>query len=201
MSAGADGRLVVTLPVDRGRWQRLERPAFPASSADRSSSPDGRWIAKATGPGSAETAFQVDLGGVSLTRTARLSVIGAADRRPIAENSELPAEPGEKSSGPPVFSADSQTIALQVSNRIVLWDVASRRALDASIPLPPGAALAGAEAAKAGWRASAAGSQYGFDVNPAAWRDIACRLAGGPLALEDWKRYIGDTRPYAPTCR
>ena len=200
VSAGADGRLFVTLPVDRGRWTRLDGPAPTASAPASSASPDGRWIAKATGPGSPEEAFKVDLGGLSLTRTARLTVMKAADQTPIADNAELPVEPGEKSSGRPVFSADSATIALQVSDRIVLFDVSTLRALDASIPLPPGARLTGTEPAKHGWLAGSATARYALDADPQSWLATACSLAGGPMAPEPWKRYLGDNRPYAPAC-
>ena len=200
-SAGADGRLFVTLPVDRGRWTRRDGPAPIASAPARSASPDGRWIAKATGPGSPEEAFKVDLGGLALTRTARLTLVNAADLAPIAENAELPVEPGEKSSGSPVFSADSATIALQVAERIVLFDVSTVRAFDASIPLPPGTSLVGADPARLGWLATSPASRYAFDADPQTWLALACRLAGGPMAPEPWKRYLGDNRPYAPACR
>jgi hypothetical protein len=201
LSAGADGRLFVTLPVDRGRWTPIDAAAPIASAPLRSSSPDGRWIAQATGPGSPDEAFKVDLGGLSLTRSARLTVLNAGDRTAVVENAELPVEPGEKSAGAPVFSADSETIALQVAERIVLFDMPTRRALDASIPLPPGTTLAGAAPVKPGWLANSASVRHAFDADPQTWLAMACRLAGGPMAPEPWKRFLGDNRPYAPACR
>ncbi len=208
LSAGADGRLFVSLPVDRGRWTASDAPVPAASpspllsaSAARATSPDGRWIAKASGPGSAEDAFRIDLGGLSLTRTARLTVLRASDGTPVAENAELPVEPGERSVGAPIFAADSHTIALQIADRVLLWDVASGRALDAAIPLPPGGTLAGADAARAGWLARVGNAGYAFDTTPDAWRDSACRLAGGPIPADRWTRHLGDGRPYMPACR
>ncbi|MGZ8260899.1 MAG: hypothetical protein ACXWUL_10165, partial [Caldimonas sp.] len=200
LSAGADGRLFVTLPVDRGRWTRVDRPAPVASAPDRSISPDGRWIAKATGPGNPDDPYRIDLGALSRIETARLSVLHAADRAPVVENAELPVEPGEKA-GRPVFSADSKTIALDVSGKLVLWDMATLRAFDTSIALPPGSTLAAAQPGTDGWLATSREAHYAFDANPETLREIVCRLAGGPLSLERWKRYLGDNRPYATACR
>lgn len=208
LSAAADGRLFVSLPVDVGRWTTSVAPLPVASTspslsapAATTTSPDGRWKAKASGPGSAEDAFRIDLGGLSLTRTARLTVLRASDGAPVAENAELPVEPGERSVGAPVFSADSRTIALQVEGRALLWDVAGRRALDAAIPLPPGGTLVGADTARWGWLARVGSAGSAFDATPDAWRDIACRLAGGPIAVDRWTHYLGDSRPYVPACR
>ena len=127
-------------------------------------------------------------------------MLQAADRTPVVENAWLPAQPGEKSVGDPIFSADSATVALQVAERIVLFDIASLRALDASIPLPPGAGLTVADAAKEGWLAGST-TRYAFDASPQSWLAAACRLAGGPMAEDTWRGYLGDNRPFAPACR
>ena len=39
-----------------------------------------------------------------------------------------------------------------------------------------------------------------WDLDPAHWRDAACRLAGRNLTHDEWDRYIGDLAPYAATC-
>ena len=204
ISAGADGRLFVTLPVDRGRWARRPGPGPIFKESAETASPDGRWIARSSGLGSPETAFQVDLGGLSLTQTARLTVLRASDRMPVADKAELPVEPGEKSLGAPVFSADSATIAMQVATRAVLWGLAAMLPVDAGLPLPPGTRLVGAEAEAAVWLASAGPSateHFAFDANPATWSALACKLAGGPMTETQWKRYLGDQRAFAPACR
>ena len=207
VSAGADGRLFVTLPVDRGRWTALPGPTpavTAAAASDASRSPDGRWIAAFDGVASPDAAFRVDLGALSLTETPKLTIVRAADRVPLVERADLPAESGEKVSGTPVFAADSSTIAMQVSARVLLWDMTTMQALDASIPLPPGASLFGALPAGAGWLARSgdpAFERYRFDTDPDAWRTTACTLAGRSMTAEEWKRYLGDGRGFSHACR
>ena len=54
ISAGADGRRFVTLPVNRGRWARRLGPGPAFKESDETVSPDGRWIARSSGLGSPE---------------------------------------------------------------------------------------------------------------------------------------------------
>jgi hypothetical protein len=184
---------------------------------DEATSPDGRWIARAEGPRSAGLSKgPIDLGGISLTATPRLSLLQAKDRSVAVESGWLPTAPGEKSNGIPVFTADSSMVALQVSNRVVLWDIANQRAWDAALPLPPGTTLAlapGTPAIKlaarpgvADWAHTASGNDarathFDIALDPNAWSQAACSLAGGPLSQADWRRYFGADRPYAPVCR
>lgn len=200
VSAGADGRVVVTLPVDQGRWQRADGPAPAASSEGESISADGRWMARASGLGSPETRFRVDLGGVSLTETARLSLWRAPQRSVVVDKGALPTEPGLKSVGPPVFAADSSLVALQVADRLAIWDLHANQALDATLPLPPGTNLAGADGR--GWLAATPQrTLLAFGLKTAAWRDAACALAGRALTPDQWRQHLGADRPYAPVCR
>ena len=228
LSLGADGRLMLSLPVDQGLWTSRPGEGPPAPDpfkSDEAASPDGRWIARAEGPRSAGLPKgMIDMGGISLTATPRLSLLQASDRSVAVESGWLPTGPGEKSNGIPVFTADSSMVALQVSDRVVLWDIANMRAWDSALPLPPGTTLALAPGAAggtpgvepmprlaarpgvAGWAHSASGPtaqalHFELALDPNAWSVAACALAGGALSKADWRRYFGDERPYAPVCR
>jgi DNA-binding SARP family transcriptional activator/class 3 adenylate cyclase/WD40 repeat protein len=39
-----------------------------------------------------------------------------------------------------------------------------------------------------------------WDLDPAAWREAACRLAGRNLTRAEWERYLPDGEPYHVTC-
>jgi WD40 repeat protein len=234
LSLGADGRLMLSLPVDQGRWARRQGdgPAAPDPlKGDEAASPDGRWIARAEGPRSAGLfKGMIDMGGISLVATPRLTLLHAKDRSVAVESGWLPTGPAEKSNGIPVFSADSSIVALQVSDRVVLWDIGHMRAWDSALPLPPGTTIAlapdmpdstsgdtpdvkpvpklAARPGVAGWaniaKAPGTGTQavyFDIALDPKAWSVVACSLAGGPLSVADWHRYFGNDRPYAPVCR
>jgi hypothetical protein len=230
LSLGADGRLMLSLPVDQGRWARRQGdgPAAPDPlKGDEAASPDGRWIARAEGPRSAGLfKGMIDMGGISLVATPRLTLLHAKDRSVAVESGWLPTGPGEQSNGIPVFTADSSMLALQVADRVVLWDIGHMRAWDSALPLPPGTTIAlapdvpgdtpgvepvpklAARTGVAGWANIAKAPGIGaeavyFDIalDPKAWSVAACSLAGGPLSVADWRRYFGNDRPYAPVCR
>lgn len=230
LSVGADGRLMLSLPVDQGRWTRRpgDGPALPDPlKGDEATSPDGRWIARAEGPRSAGFfKGMIDMGGISLVATPRLTLLHAKDRSVAVESGWLPTAPGEQSNGKPVFTADSSMVVLQVGDRVVLWDIGQSRAWDAALPLPPGTTLAlapdvsggapgveslpqlAARPGVAGWahitNAPDSGAQTGyfdFVLDPKTWAVAACSLAAGPLSEADWRRYFGNDRPYAPVCR
>jgi hypothetical protein len=220
LSLGADGRLMLTLPVHAGRWTRREGPGPAFTDPQRqqeTTSPDGRWIARAEGPRDGLD-IQIDMGGVSLTAAPRLSLLQASDRRSVVDSGWLPTEPGEKSKGLPVFTADTALAALQVGDRAILWDMGEMRAWDAAAPLPPGTSLAssppvGADrlprlAARLGtggpldeFGRPPPAWHFELAIDPAGWAAQACALAGEPLSEADWLRYFGSERPYAPVCR
>jgi hypothetical protein len=39
-----------------------------------------------------------------------------------------------------------------------------------------------------------------WDLNPAHWQAIACRLAGRNLTTAEWSRYLPSGEPYRATC-
>jgi hypothetical protein len=39
-----------------------------------------------------------------------------------------------------------------------------------------------------------------WDLDPGAWRDAACRLAGRNLSRDEWDRYMPPDEPYRATC-
>jgi WD40 repeat protein len=106
-------------------------------------------------------------------------------------------------SGGIAFSHDGRTIAEAAYERVVLWDVATRRRLGTLTPVgteyrdytkiafsPDDRRLAatGDLSAVNVWK-------IGVDV----WVDVACRTAGRNLTRGEWRRYRGDAR-YRPTC-
>jgi len=44
------------------------------------------------------------------------------------------------------------------------------------------------------------GTAFLWDIDPAAWRDLACRTAGRALTPEEWAVYLPVSEPYRPTC-
>lgn len=211
VTAGADGRLFVTLPVDRGRWQRQAGPVLvqdppPLLVREEVRSPDGRWIAWSGTVTSKPSPFDIDLGRLSSSQVPRLTVLRGADRQAIADGVELPGDPGERIDAGPVFSADSSELAVQVGHRLLFWDLPAAEPLDAALPLPPGARLIGTAPDGTGWLAATAdttqeaGEHFIFGTDRSVWARMACALAGRALTVEEWRRYVGNERPYAPAC-
>ena len=204
LSLGADGRMMLSLPVDQGRWARRQGdgPVTDPLKGDEAASLDGRWIARAEGPRSAGLfKGMIDMGGISLVATPRLTLLHAKDRSVAVESGWLPTGPAEKSNGIPVFSADSSMVALQVSDRVVLWDI-GHGAWDSALPLPPGTTIAlapdvpggtpgvepvpklAARPGVAGWAniakapgTSAQAVYFDIALDPKAWSAAACTLA------------------------
>ena len=208
ISASSDGRLFVTLPVDHGPWQprqgRIDYPVKPPFAPRDVRSPDGRWIA-VPGPASAASqAFSLDLSGLSLSRGPRLSLFSVPKATWLVDDAELPGGPGAVVKGDPVFAADGALLALQVADRLALWDLKAGRALDALLPLPVSTQVIGALPAGAGWLASTgrnASEHFVFVADPQQWSKTVCTLAARALTREEWRRYMGIDRAYEPVCR
>lgn len=210
VSAGEDGRLFITLPVDRGRWQRragpAPRPEVPQPQPlvpGEARSPDGRWIAWSGTLASKSSAFDIDFGRLSSAQVPRLTVLRGAERQPVVDGAELPGAPGDRIVAGPVFAADAAQLAVQVDGRLLFWDLASAEPLDAAFALPPGTHLMGASTDVPGWIAGTgakAVEHFVFGTDRSAWQAAACTLAGRSLTREEWRRYVGDDRPYALAC-
>jgi len=207
VSVGRDGRLFVTLPVDSGRWQkRTEQMPVQRQQASVPRgvlSPNGRWVVWAGTAASNPATFTLDLSGLSSVQVPQLTVAHAADNHPVVDGAELPAEMGESIVGDPVFSTDGSRVAVQVGERLLFWDLSAAAPLDAAVALPPGTRLIGAAPDGAGWIAgtdSKADGHFFFDTNLSNWVTVSCRLAGRTLTVEEWRRYVGNERPYAPPC-
>jgi hypothetical protein len=221
VTVGQDGRLFVTLPVDRGRWQLREGAALelkpPQEGEPRGSrSPDGRWI---VWPGSTapEPAIKLNLSGVSSQEVPRLTVVRAKDRQVLLDGGELEGEMGESIVTGPVFAPDSSRLAFQVRqevtsdlidinqrrDRLLFWDMNAAAPLDGAVALPPATRLVGAAVDGTGWIAgsdSKAGEHFFFDTDMTHWARVACSLAGRSLTAEEWRRDVGNERPYTPSC-
>jgi hypothetical protein len=134
----------------------------------------------------------------------RLTLLRGADRQPVVDGAELPAEPGERIVAGPVFAADSSELAVQVGERLLFWDLPAAEPLDAALALPPGTRLIGASPDGTGWLAGTDAKADGhvvFGTGRRTWVRAACTLAGRTLTAEEWRRHVGDERPYAPACR
>lgn len=222
VTVGQDGRLFVTLPVDSGRWQPREGPAPvqkpPQTPEPRGlRSPDGRWIVWPGTTAPEPAFFKMDLSGVPSQEVPRLTVVRASDHQVLLDGAELQGEMGESIVAGPVFALDSSRLAfqvreqvmsdvktvVQVRDRLLFWDLSAAAPLDGAVALPPGTRLIGAAVDGTGWIAgsdSRAAEQFFFDTDMTHWTRVSCSLAGRSLTVEEWRRYVGNERPYAPPC-
>ena len=224
VTVGQDGRLFVTLPVDSGRWQPRQGPA-PVQKPQQppeprgSRSPDGRWIVwpGTTAPEPEPAFFKMDFSGVPSQEVPRLTVVRANDHQVLLDGAELQGEMGESIVAGPMFAADSCQLAfqvreevrsdaqtvVQVRHRLLFWDLSAAAPLDGAVALPPGTRLIGAAADVTGWIAgsdSRAAEHFFFNTDMTQWAQVSCSLAGRTLTVEEWRRYVGNERPYAPPC-
>jgi hypothetical protein len=117
----------------------------------------------------------------------------------------------------PVFALDSSRLAFQVRqkvtsdvidvdqvrDRLLFWDLNAAVPLDGAVALPPATRLVGAATDGTGWIAgsdSKAGEHFFFDTDMNRWARISCSLAGRRLTPEEWRRDVGNERPYTPSC-
>ena len=166
-------------------------------------SADGNWIAWSGTLGSKPSVFDIDLGRLSSAQVPRLTVLRGADRQTVVDGAELPGAPGERIVAGPVFSTDQSQLAVQVGARLLFWDLAGAEPLDAALALPPAARLMGASTDVPGWIAGTdakAREHFVFAADRSAWLTAACTLAGRTLTREEWRRHVGDGKPYAPAC-
>jgi hypothetical protein len=85
-----------------------------------------------------------------------------------------------------------------------LYDVASTRQIGRTlrVELQANVAQNGATLRSDG-RQLAGATEHGvqlWDLDPEAWREAACRLAGRNLSHDEWDRYIPQGEPYRTTC-
>jgi hypothetical protein len=222
VTVGRDGRLFVTLPVDRGRWQPRAGPAVvqkpPQTPEPRGlRSPDGRLIVWPGTTAPEPASFRMDFSGVPSQEVPRLTVVRADDQQVLLDGAELQGEMGESIVAGPVFAPDSSRVAfqvrqqvmsdvkavVQVRDRLLFWDLSAAAPLEGAVAVPPGTRLIGAAVDGTGWIAggdSKAAEQFFFDTDMTHWARVSCSLAGRSLTAEEWRRYIGNERPYAPPC-
>ena len=146
-----------------------------------------------------------------------MTVVRAKDHQVLLDGAELQGEMGESIVVGPVFAPDSSRLAFQVRqkvtsdvidvdqlrDRLLLWDLRAAAPLDGPIALPIGTGLTGAASDGTGWIAgsdSKVGEHFFFDTDMTHWARVSCSLAGRTLTVEEWRRYVGDERPYAPAC-
>jgi WD40 repeat protein len=99
------------------------------------------------------------------------------------------------------FDDDGSLMMTRGSDRTVrLIDVASRTQIGEAIRIPLtefGVSL------RPDGRELAVHSPFGvalWDLDPTAWEDAACRVAGRNPTREEWERYVGELAPYRATC-
>jgi DNA-binding SARP family transcriptional activator/tRNA A-37 threonylcarbamoyl transferase component Bud32/outer membrane protein assembly factor BamB len=108
-------------------------------------------------------------------------------------------------------TADGSMVAISGGDhRVVLYDVASGTEIGTPIAVPEGQqnqarlSLDGRWLALGGERVDdGSRDDHPFqiwDLDPEAWREAACRVAGRNLTREEWEAHIGDLAAYRATC-
>jgi WD40 repeat protein len=108
------------------------------------------------------------------------------------------------------FSPDEKTLAAAGFNGTIrLWSIEECQPLGKALKGPLGWAVSVAFSRDGRTLASGhyvysslsdAPSLFLWDVDPASWRDRACRIAGRNFSAEEWREYQGTEIPYECTC-
>jgi len=97
-----------------------------------------------------------------------------------------------------VFSRDGSQVATFASGRVGRWDGRTGAFLGA-VGVPDAAAVGFTGDGRGLRVAESSGRVRTWDLDPAAWRAAACRMAGRPLTEEEWRSHL-PTRPFQPVC-
>ena len=103
-----------------------------------------------------------------------------------------------------VFSPGGGTLATSREGAVVLWDVGSQQPIGSPLPLPEAAgdSYVTTRFTPDGDRlfaVSDAGTAIRFDVDPDAWVQHACAVAGGDLTPEQWEEVVPE-QDYVSVC-
>jgi DNA-binding SARP family transcriptional activator/class 3 adenylate cyclase/WD40 repeat protein len=100
--------------------------------------------------------------------------------------------------------AESAPEAIRLPTDLRVYDVDATRQIGRPfrVELPPNAPHLAASLRPDGRQLAVAAEQgvQLWDLDPNAWRDAACRLAGRNLTRDEWDRYIPRGEPYGATC-
>jgi WD40 repeat protein len=102
------------------------------------------------------------------------------------------------------FSPDGSTLATSPGEAVALWDVASQQPIGSPLPLSVGSdAYVATGFAPDGAHLFAVSDDSGkairFEVDPEAWVQHACTVAGGDLTPEQWEQVVPE-QEYRPVC-
>jgi WD40 repeat protein len=103
----------------------------------------------------------------------------------------------------PEFSSDSRTlVTASADGTVVLWDVATRKAIGSPLLLDPNtfasAALSPDDSRL--FAISTRGQGISFDIAPEDWNRHACLVAGHDLTPSEWQDALPG-RPYQAVCQ
>lgn len=200
----ADGRFVYTLANHTVRaWATdTAEPAGPQAAVGELAgrlvaSPDGRWLAIVH-------AAPLQIGKLARgVRQASVSLLSLPDLQLRVQRAELDIDANDFAGPEAMFSPDSHTLMFAGETRLSLFDIASMRRMDATVPLGDGVKVLGFLNGR--WPLWLADTRTGrlltLDVRREALADWACQLAGRSLTTAEWTRYLGNERPYAPRCK
>lgn len=200
----ADGRLVYTLANQTVRaWATATAEPTGAQAAVGElagrlvASPDGRWLAVVH-------AAPLQIGKLARgVRQASVSVLSLPDLQLRVQRAELDIDSNDFAGPEAMFSPDSRTLVLAGPSRLNLFDIASLRRADTSLPLGEGVEVLGfLDGRWPLWLVDTRADRLlTLDLRPETLADWACRLAGRSLTTAEWTRHMGKERPYAPHCR
>lgn len=201
---GPDGRVLYTLVERRVQaWDSVSGAQLGsaidvgAGAAGLAASPDGRWLVVLH-------AAPLQIGRLERgVRRPSLSVLALPDLQPRVQQVELALDDAGLFGPQALFTRDGTRLYLHGESTVAVFDLGAMQRVESPLPLGRGVRVLGlADGAEPLWLADGRGGRLlTLDLRGDRLADWACALARRALSAEEWTRYLGSARTYAPRCR